>query len=128
MVNAWALLDEAKAEVRKLELELAYFRGDLHGEVAAEITVAPHLRLTHQEACLVVALIGAKGRILSRGTLEELLGSRQRTTPEERSDGHVPVVVWKARRKLGKGVIETVHGRGFRIDPANHSQLLRGQA
>lgn len=69
------------------------------------------LRLTAREWSLFEALLGARGRILSKPALEEAL-----YTFDDTIEGNaVEVYVSRLRQKLGPGVIETRRGLGYMI-------------
>lgn len=67
------------------------------------------IRLTSREWVLFDALLGARGRVLSKAALEEVLGSFD-TLIEGNA---VEVYVSRLRTKLGAGVIETRRGLGY---------------
>jgi two-component system OmpR family response regulator len=67
------------------------------------------IRLTSREWALFDALLGARGRVLSKPALEEVLGSFD-TLIEGNA---VEVYVSRLRSKLGAGVIETRRGLGY---------------
>ncbi|MEZ5754598.1 MAG: response regulator transcription factor [Paracoccaceae bacterium] len=67
------------------------------------------IRLTSREWALFDALLGARGRVLSKAALEEVLGSFDAIT----EGNAVEVYVSRLRGKLGAGVIETRRGMGY---------------
>jgi DNA-binding response OmpR family regulator len=98
--------------VRQLELDLAFYRGATDAEPVQDEAVRK-LGLTHNEGLLYAALMGARPRVVSIGSLEDAVPPRDHV--EERSANLMHVVVAKIRRKIGKDAIECVWGRGFRI-------------
>ncbi|ETX27043.1 response regulator [Roseivivax isoporae] len=69
------------------------------------------LRFSRREFAILHALMERPGHILSREALEERLYGWQ----EEIESNTVEVHVHKLRAKLGRGVIETVRGLGYRL-------------
>ncbi|NGQ91726.1 response regulator transcription factor [Rhodobacter sp. HX-7-19] len=67
------------------------------------------IRLTSREWALFDALLGARGRVLSKAALEEVLGSFDAII----EGNAVEVYVSRLRGKLGAGVIETRRGLGY---------------
>ncbi len=72
------------------------------------------VELTGGEYNILLALAEAGGTVLSRSDLKELSGAG-RGDSERIVDVHVAAL----RKKLGsaKGVVKTIHGRGYRINP-----------
>jgi two-component system OmpR family response regulator len=70
--------------------------------------------LTAREWAVLEALVLRAGRIVSKADLEQLvLGSHSEVTSNA-----LEVHVSALRRKLGRGVIDTVRGLGYRIGEA----------
>lgn len=69
--------------------------------------------LTAREWALLEALAARAGRIVSKRDLESLLTGLD----NDINSNAVEVHVFKLRRKLGRTVIETVRGRGYRMAP-----------
>jgi two-component system OmpR family response regulator len=67
------------------------------------------IRLTAREWALFDALLGARGRVLSKAALEEVLGGFDALI----EGNAVEVYVSRLRGKLGPGVIETRRGLGY---------------
>jgi two-component system OmpR family response regulator len=67
------------------------------------------VRLTAREWALFDALLGARGRVLPKAALEEVLGSFDAVI----EGNAVEVYVSRLRTKLGAGVIETRRGLGY---------------
>lgn len=67
------------------------------------------IRLTSREWAVFDALLGARGRIVSKTALEEVLGSFDAAI----EGNAVEVYVSRLRSKLGAGVIETRRGLGY---------------
>ncbi len=72
------------------------------------------VELTGGEYNILLALAEAGGTVLSRSDLKELSGAG-RGDSERIVDVHVAAL----RKKLGsaKGIVKTIHGRGYRINP-----------
>jgi len=69
------------------------------------------VELTAREWSLLDALVNRAGRIVAKRDLESLLTGLD----GDISSNALEVHVFKLRRKLGQGIIETVRGRGYRI-------------
>ncbi len=69
------------------------------------------VELTGREWTLLDALINRAGRIVAKRDLESLITGHD----GEINSNALEVHVFKLRRKLGQGIIETVRGRGYRI-------------
>lgn len=67
------------------------------------------IRVTAREWAVFDALLGARGRVLPKSTLEEVLGGFE-TLIEGNA---VEVYISRLRAKLGQGVIETRRGLGY---------------
>ena len=67
------------------------------------------VELSDREAALLATLMGAPGRVFSRAQLLD------RAFEGAESDGTIDLYVHYLRRKLGKQVIRTVHGSGYRF-------------
>ena len=67
------------------------------------------IRLTAREWALFDALLGARGRVLSKSALEEVLGSFDALI----EGNAVEVYVSRLRAKLGAGTIQTRRGLGY---------------
>ena len=67
------------------------------------------VELSDRESALLAALMSAPGRVLSRAQLLD------RAFDGVESDGAVDLYVHYLRRKLGKSVVRTVHGTGYRF-------------
>lgn len=89
------------------------------GNVEVDTTSATAYRdgqavdLTAREWALLEALAARAGRIVSKRDLESLLTGLD----NDINSNAVEVHVFKLRRKLGRTVIETVRGRGYRMVP-----------
>lgn len=93
-------LPETRITVAGLEIDRAAARIWRAGE---------ELRLTAREWALFDAFLGARGRVLSKASLEEALCSFD-TVIEGNA---VEVYISRLRGKLGAGVIETRRGMGY---------------
>ena len=69
------------------------------------------VELTAREYALLEALLRRAGHIVSRGDLEQLLYGYE----TEVASNTIEVHLSSLRRKLGRGVIETVRGMGYRL-------------
>ena len=67
------------------------------------------VELSDREAALLAALMNAPGRVFSRTQLLD------RAFEGVESDGTVDLSVHYLRRKLGKQVVRTIHGSGYRF-------------
>lgn len=67
--------------------------------------------LARRELMLLEALIHARGRILSAGQLKDCLYG----IDDEIESNALNVHIYQLRRKLGRNVIETVRGMGYRL-------------
>jgi two-component system, OmpR family, response regulator len=88
----------------EVELDLAARRASLAGQ---------RVDLTAREWALLEALVRRAGRIVAKGDLERLLLGAE----SEVSSNALEVHVSSVRRKLGRELIETVRGLGYRIHP-----------
>lgn len=104
-----------RAQVRRAtaagatEVSLGALRVDLAG--ARVFGPEGEIRLTAREWAVLALLVGARGRVRSRRTLEEALYSFD----DEIAGNAVEVYVSRLRRKLGDGVIETRRGLGYLV-------------
>lgn len=79
---------------------------------ARSVTVGGRpVELTAREYALLEALLRRAGRIVSRANLEQLLYGYD----AEIASNAIEVHLSSLRRKLGRGVIETVRGMGYRL-------------
>lgn len=69
------------------------------------------VELSDREAALLATLMAAPGRVFTRAQLLD------RVFEGAESDGTVDLYVHYLRRKLGKQVVRTVHGSGYRFGP-----------
>jgi DNA-binding response OmpR family regulator len=116
-----AILRRRQLDVRQQRLEgmRAYRFGGWELNLNTRHLVSPggqHAALSNLEFSLLVALLGARGRILSRAQLLEL----SRLHDDEVYDRTVDVLILRLRRKLGEDsanprCIVTMRGAGYRI-------------
>ena len=87
--------------------------GALRVDLAAGRVFGPagETRLTSREWSVLEALVRARGRVQSRGALEEALYAFD----DEIAGNAVEVYVSRLRAKLGAGVIETRRGLGYLV-------------
>ncbi len=117
-------LDELAARIRsasrravgRLREELVH--GDLVLDIAArQVTQAgQHVALTSREFRILQMMVENCGRVLSREQLEHNLYS----WGEEVESNAVQVHIHHLRKKLGRGLIRTVHAVGYCIDKPAH--------
>lgn len=109
------LLARVRALVRRADdaatvLKAGGLRLDLVTRRATGATpTGAEVELSDREAALLATLMRAPGRVFSR---TQLLG---RAFEGVESDGTVDLYVHYLRRKLGKQVVRTVHGSGYRF-------------
>ena len=109
------LLARVRALLRRMDdgasvLQAGGLRLDLVSRrVAGETPAGEDVELSDREAALLATLMGAPGRVFSRTQLLE------RAFDGAESDGTVDLYVHYLRRKLGKQVVRTVHGTGYRF-------------
>lgn len=116
-----AILRRRRLDVRQQRVEglRAYRFGGWELNLNARQLVAAngaHVVLTNGEFSLLVALLAARGRTLSRTQLLEL----SRLRGDEVYDRAVDMLIMRVRRKLGEGradrrCILTVRGAGYRV-------------
>lgn len=114
------LLARVRALLRRLDdaatvLQAGGLRLDLVSRrVAGDTPDGADVELSDREAALLAALMGAPGRVFTRTQLLERAfdGAQSDGAP---SDGTIDLYVHYLRRKLGKQVIRTVHGTGYRF-------------
>ncbi|MES2846724.1 MAG: response regulator transcription factor [Pseudomonadota bacterium] len=70
--------------------------------------------LTGQEAAVLSYLVHNAGRLVSRTELSEHIYAYD----GDRDSNTIAVFVARLRKKLGSEVIQTIRGRGYKIDPA----------
>lgn len=75
------------------------------------------LAMTHREWVLVEALVRRAGSVWPRSDLRVLLS---RSGPACSSNA-LSILLFNVRSKLGKDVIQTIRGRGYRLTPSNEA-------
>jgi two-component system OmpR family response regulator len=70
--------------------------------------------LTAQEAAVLTYLVTHAGRLVSRTEMSEHIYAYD----DDRDSNTIAVFVARLRKKLGADVIQTIRGRGYKIDPA----------
>lgn len=70
------------------------------------------VELTAREWAVLEALVARAGRLVSKADLEALILGHERDV----SSNVLEVYIGNLRRKLGRGLIDTVRGLGYRID------------
>ena len=109
------LLARIRALLRRTEdaatvVQAGGLRLDLLTRTASGATPSgTEVELSDREAALLAALMGTPGQVLSRAQL------LSRAFDGVESDGTVDLYVHYLRRKLGKQVVRTVHGSGYRF-------------
>lgn len=110
-------IDELLARLRALrrrhldtaeQLPIGERRLDLPSRQVLSATCEP-VRLSERECALLAVLAARPSRVFSRA---DLLAS---AFPEAASESVVDTYVHYVRRKLGRDVIATVHGRGYQL-------------
>jgi two-component system OmpR family response regulator len=79
------------------------------------------LELTAREWDILAALVLRSGRLVSKNDLEALVFG----SDSELASNAIEVHIFKLRTKLGKGLIETVRGLGYRITPSESPHSTR---
>ena len=74
------------------------------------------VELTSREFDLLLTLIKNPGRVSSREMLLEMLWDYNSLVDERIIDSHIKNI----RHKVGEGIIETVRGRGYRVEKADN--------
>lgn len=117
-------LEQALERIAELEGENLWLRERLRERFDANAIIGPKLGLTPGQGCILILLYEAKGRIVSRWFLDDnmpLLKNKER-----QGDRAVEVQIHHLRKKLGRGAIENVWGRGFRL--SEEGRRLVGEA
>lgn len=78
------------------------------------LSAGQHINLSRREFTVLQALMEQPGRLLSRSQLEERLYGWQ----EEVESNTIEVHIHNLRTKLGRELIETVRGEGYRVPRA----------
>jgi DNA-binding response OmpR family regulator len=115
-------LDELQARLRALLRRAGGFSGPVlrHGDVELDpagrsvLLAGQALALSAREFALLHDLLAHKGRIRSRGELEESLYA----WGEEKESNTVEVYIHHLRKKLGPDFIRTVRGLGYVVGAA----------
>lgn len=111
------LLARVRALLRRTDaaatvLQAGGLRLDLLTRTVSDATPdGEEVQLSEREASLLATLMAAPKRIFSRARLLDTVFT------SADSDGTVDLYVHYLRRKLGKKVIRTVHGSGYRFGP-----------
>ena len=109
------LLARVRALLRRHQDEAAWLRVPggrlMWDERVVEVDEGARVELSEREARLLRQLATRPTQIFSR---QDLL---RRVFDDAESDGAVDTYVHYLRRKLGRGVISTVHGVGYRLGP-----------
>ena len=111
------LLARVRALLRRMDdaatvLQAGGLRLDLVSRTVAGATPdGVDVELSDREAALLATLMAAPRRVFTRTQLLE------RAFDGAESDGTVDLYVHYLRRKLGKKVVRTVHGTGYRFGP-----------
>ena len=109
------LLARVRALLRRHQDEASWLRVPggrlMWDERVVEVDEGARVELSEREARLLRQLATRPTQIFSR---QDLL---RRVFDDAESDGAVDTYVHYLRRKLGRGVISTVHGVGYRLGP-----------
>lgn len=107
------LLARVRALVRRLDGSTTVRAGDLCLDRMTRTVTGTvgggEVELSEREAALLAMLMSAPGRIFTRGQLLESVFDGAD------SAGVVDAYVHYLRRKLGRGIVRTVHGTGYRL-------------
>jgi len=106
---------EAEVARKDALIALLSLRLEAEGGEVAEVELMVRHRLTRGEASLLLALLAARPRAIDRYNLEAAIPSRDHA--RDRDVRIVDVLLCRLRRKIGREVIETIPGRGWRISP-----------
>lgn len=90
---------------------LAIGRGELRISEARAVVDGDSVELSRRETQLLAVMARSPRRVFSR---EDLLGL---VFEDAETPGSVDTYVYYLRRKLGRGVVDTVHGLGYRLGP-----------
>ncbi len=90
---------------------LAIGRGELRISEARAVVDGDSVELSRRETQLLAVMAGSPRRVFSREDLLRLVFEDAETP------GSVDTYVYYLRRKLGRGVVDTVHGLGYRLGP-----------
>jgi DNA-binding response OmpR family regulator len=109
--------------IAELEAENAWLRGELGAARDADKheTLCKVFGTRHGTSLrLIVALHAAKGRAMTHGQLEDVIG------PDREAEYHedmVKVVVCNARKAIGRDAIRTLWGAGYAMTPAGMAKV-----
>ncbi len=84
-------------------------RGELHVAEVRAVVDGRSVELSRRETQLLTVMARSPRRVFSRDDLLSLVFEDAETS------GSVDTYVYYLRRKLGRGVVETVHGLGYRL-------------
>lgn len=121
-----ATIASLSARIEALEADNAYLKSEL-GLVIDESRVgrlAGDLHIPPQAARLLVSLIDAKGRLLSRDYLWQTLPHPNGGEEYKKLDVYISAI----RRALGFNAIGTVHGMGYRLTAIGKNKLAGGES
>ena len=107
---------EAELQRKDALISLLVMRIEADGGEVAEVELMVRHRLTRGEASVLLALLSARPRTIDRYNLEAAIPARDHA--RDRNVRIVDVLVCRLRKKIGREVIETVPGRGWRIAPS----------
>lgn len=99
-----------QAEVQVLRLRLAVTELQ-----TTDVELMLRHKLTRGEASVLATLIAADGRYVDRYRLEAAIPARDHSV--DRNVKIVDVLLTGLRKKLGRNVVETMYGLGWRIGP-----------
>ena len=74
------------------------------------------VELTSKEFDLLLTLVKNPGRVYTREMLLEMLWDYNSLVDERIIDSHIKNI----RHKVGEGIVETVRGRGYRVEKADN--------
>ena len=109
-----AVLRRAQSGASAVRLDLGGLQVDLEGRGVwrtAEGTTPERVELTAREWAVLEALVRRAGRVVTRSELERLVLGLDTSVQSNTLEVHVSAL----RRKIGRDLIDTVRGLGYRI-------------
>lgn len=111
------------ARIEHLEAENAWLKEQLVAEVVGEHFAKLRAHgLSVQASRMILTLYGRRGRVMSRDALCDAIPPVD-SAHERDGESIVNAYVCKVRKLLGRDVIESVRGAGYRITPAGTAKV-----
>jgi DNA-binding response OmpR family regulator len=106
------------AHCEQLEEQVAWLKSELGIQMDStrHAKITKGLRLQGQTAAMVLVLYQARGRVVSQVAMNDAVPSP--LVGEDRGPKFVDVQICRARKVLGKGAIENIFGKGYRLSPS----------